>query len=114
MKIMRIVALLLLTLGLLATTGCTSATKIGDILADSSQFTGKEITIKGTVGETSWFSVAGKGAYQLGDGTGTIWVITTQPPPQEGESITTKGNVQAAFTLLGTSYGTILNETTRK
>jgi hypothetical protein len=104
-------AILLLTV--LATAGCTGATKIGNIMADNSKYEGKTITVKGTVGDTAWLAVADKGTYQVGDGSGTIWVITTQPPPQKGLTVTTEGTVQAAFTLLGTSYGTVINETSR-
>ncbi|HEX9897090.1 MAG TPA: hypothetical protein VGA85_05475 [Dehalococcoidales bacterium] len=85
--------------------------KIGDILADSSQYEGKTIIIKGTVGETVWLAAAEKGTYQLGDGTGTIWVITNQPSPQKGLSVTIEGTVQSAFSILGKSYGTVLMET---
>jgi hypothetical protein len=104
-------AALLLTV--LAAAGCMSATKIGDVMANSSKYEGKTITVKGTVGDTVWLATADKGTYQVGDGSGTIWVITTQPPPQKGLTITTEGTVQAAFTLLGTSYGTVINETSR-
>jgi hypothetical protein len=113
MKVLRIIALLVLVLTLFTAIGCASATKISDVLADNSKYDGKEITIKGTVGETVWLSAAQKGTYQLGDGSGNIWVITTQPPPQKGLSITTEGKVQSAFSILGRSYGTVVMETKR-
>jgi hypothetical protein len=97
----------------LAASGCTSTTKIGDVLADSSKYDGTTITVKGTVGDTIWLAAADKGTYQIGDSSGTIWVITTQPPPQKGLTVTTEGTVQVAFTLLGKSYGTVINETNR-
>jgi hypothetical protein len=111
--IVKLVLLASLALTVLAAAGCSSATKIGDVLANSAKYEGKTITVKGTVGETVWLTVAEKGTYQIGDGSGTIWVITTQPPPQKGESITTEGTVEAAFSLLGRSYGTIIHETKR-
>ncbi len=113
MKLVRVVALSAAALALFLMAGCSSSTRIGDILADASKYDGKEVSIKGTVGQTAWFAAAGKGAYQLGDGSGTIWVITTQPPPQEGLSASTHGTVQPAFSLLGRSYGTVLIETKR-
>jgi hypothetical protein len=94
--------------------GCSRATNIGDILANPSQYEGKDLTIKGTVGETTWFALLSKGAFQLGDGSGTIWVITSQPSPQKGLSITTKGTIKSAFSIGGQSYGTVLVETQRK
>jgi hypothetical protein len=43
-----------------------------------------------------------------------MWVITSQPPPQKGQSISTKGKVQSAFSIAGQSYGTTLEETQRE
>jgi hypothetical protein len=102
-----------LALTLLATTGCTSTTKISDIKANPSNFEGKTVTIKGTVGESVWLAVAEKGTYQVGDGSDTIWVISTQPPPAKGTNVTTEGTVKSAVTILGTSYGTTIQETKR-
>ena len=111
--IFNLIAAAALLLTVLAAAGCTSTTKIGDVMADNSKYEGKTITVKGTVGDTVWLAAADKGTYQVGDGSGTIWVITTQPPPQKGLTVTTEGTVQAAFSLLGTSYGTVINETSR-
>lgn len=94
MKAQKFSLLLVLILTLVLATGCKGATKIGDILADTSQYEGKEIVIKGTVEESVWLSVVEKGTYQVGDGTGTIWVITTQPPPQQGMTVKIGGTVQ--------------------
>jgi len=112
-RVLSIVVISVLILLVFTTTGCSRATRIGDILANPSQYEGKELTIRGTVGETAWFALLEKGAYQLGDGSGNIWVVTSQPPPQEGQSISAKGNVQAAFSIAGQSYGTVLVETQR-
>ena len=112
-QVLSIIALSVLILLVFTTIGCSRATRIGDILANTSQYEGKDLTIRGTVGETVWFALVEKGAYQLGDGSGTIWVITSQPPPQKGQSISTKGEVQSAFSIAGQSYGTVLEETQR-
>jgi hypothetical protein len=96
----------------LAAVGYTNITKISDIKTDSSKYEGKTITVKGTVGESIWLAAAERGTYQIGDGSDTIWVISTQPPAK-GTSITTAGTVQSAFTILGQSYGTVIKETKR-
>ena len=111
--VLSIIVLSVLILLVLTTIGCSRATRIGDILANPSQYEGKDLTIRGTVGETAWFALVGKGAYQLGDGSGNIWVVTSQPPPQKGQSISSKGKVQSAFSIAGQSYGTVLVETQR-
>ena len=112
-RILRIVALSIAILVALSTVGCAHTTRIGDILSNTSQYDGKDLTISGTVGKTAWFTLLEKGAYQIGDGTNNIWVVTSQPPPQEGQSISTKGKVQSAFSLAGQSYGTVLEEIQR-
>lgn len=112
-RALNIVVLSILILTMFATIGCIPTTRIGDILANPTQYEGKEVFIKGTVAETIWFPLLEKGVYQLGDGSGNIWVVTIQPPPQKGQSISTKGNVQAAFSIAGQSYGTVLVETQR-
>ena len=99
--------------GLIFTVGC-GTTKIGDILKNFSDYEGKEITITGTVGETVWFALPERGAFQVGDGSGNIWVITNQPPPQEGQKVSVTGTVQAAFEVGGRSFGKVIMETSRR
>lgn len=110
--ILHTLAILGLFVLVLSSSGCSS-TKIGDILDSTSQFEGKEVTIKGTVGDTVWFGLLERGGYQLGDGTGNIWIITNQPPPEKGKSVSVKGTVQSAFSLGGRSFGTIISESKR-
>ena len=112
-KILKSIKLGMLVLVVLSGVGCAGTTEIGDVLADSAKYEGKEVSIKGTVGETAWLAPAEKGTYQLGDGSGTIWVVTTQPPPQKGQSVSTRGKVESAIVILGRSYGTVLVETAR-
>ena len=83
----RTLILLVLSVLLVAvvlTTGCVTTNKIGDILADPSQYEGREVKIEGTGGNTMWLSLLSRGAYQVGDGTGNIWVTINQLPPQKG------------------------------
>ena len=112
-RVLSIIVLSVIIIFVFTAIGCSPATSIGDILAEPSQYEGKEQTIKGTVGDTAWFALVEKGAYQLSDGSGNIWVITSQPPPQKGQAISTKGKVQSAFSIAGQSYGTVLVETQR-
>ena len=112
-RLFSIIILSGLILLMSTSTGCIFNTKIGDILAEPSQYEGKTVTIRGTVGDTAWFAVVDKGAYQVGDSSGTIWVITNQPPPEEGKSISPAGKVTSAFSIAGQSYGTVLEETQR-
>ena len=112
--IFRLIVLAALALTVLSAAGCaTSPTKIGDVTADGANYEGKTIAVKGTVGETVWLVTTNKGLYQVDDLTGTIWVYSTEPPPEKGMTVRTEGTVSSAFKLGERSYGTIINETKR-
>jgi hypothetical protein len=59
-RILIIVAIMALFIMIVPVTGCSTQTKIGDIQSNPSQFTGKEVAIKGTVGDTFWLAVLKK------------------------------------------------------
>jgi hypothetical protein len=100
-------------LGTTLTAGCV-ATKIGDILDNFQNYEGKQVTIRGTVGETLWMALLEKGAFQVGDVTGNIWVITTQPPPEEGQKISVTGIVEAGYQLENRTLWKVITEIDRK
>ncbi len=50
----------------------------------------------------------------MGDGTGNIWVVTSQPPPEEGREVSVTGTVQSAFEVGDRSLGKVIVETSRK
>lgn len=110
LSVLVLSALLLTTVSM---AGCSTTAKIGDILANPSQYEGKEVNVKGTVDNTIWFSFLSRGAYQVDDGTGNIWVTTSQPPPQKGASISVRGTVQPAVSLGGKTLGTVIVESKR-
>jgi hypothetical protein len=103
-----------LVVGVLTATGCSNNTKIGDIQSNPVQFEGKQVNVKGTVGDTFWLATLSKGAYQLGDGSGTLWIVTSQPPPQKGVEIGCQGTVSTAIKLGDRTLGTVITETNRK
>jgi hypothetical protein len=90
---------------------CASVTPIGELLENSSKYNGKEVRIKGEVGESA--GLLGKGAYQVKDGTGTLTVISeTSAPPPSGSTIGVKGVFQALLTL-GSKSLAVLKEHSR-
>jgi hypothetical protein len=114
MKRLAIVVMMIMTLvTAIAVAGCSSTTKISDIQANPSQYVDKEVNIRGTVGETFWLAILDKGAYQIGDGTGTIWVVTTQPPPPKGLQVSTRGTVSILVKIGDQDLGTVITETKR-
>jgi hypothetical protein len=98
---------------MLSISGCTKTNKISDITGNSAQYDGKTVNISGDVGNTLWDAVSGRGAYQVDDGTGTIWVVTSNEPPAKGVKVSVTGTVSPAFTFGETALGTVVNETKR-
>ena len=104
--------LALFALLLVACAGCKDATPIKDILDDPGRFSGKTVTIAGTV--TNAVGVLGVGAYQVKDDTGTIMVVVkTSGVPREGAKVGVEGTVEPGFTV-GSQTLTVLKESKRK
>ena len=81
-------AILALSLGL---TGCRETT-IARILAEPNRYHDDEVGLKGEVIKSA--SILGQGAYQLDDGTGTIWVVSTKGVPRQGARVAVRGKVR--------------------
>ena len=114
MKRILLISLVAVLLALFIFTGCSRADKIGDILKQPLQYEGKEVLVNGTVGNSAWISLLSAGRYEVGDETGTIWIKTTQPPPQQGTKVSVKGTVSTALKLGDLSLGIAITETQRK
>jgi hypothetical protein len=87
-----------LVLGLaaaVASTGCK--TTINQLLAEPGRYANKEVTIGGDVVKSA--SVLGRGAYQIDDGTGTVWVVTKKGAPRQGARVAVKGHVRDVVNL---------------
>lgn len=76
---------------------CLGSTPIGEIVAHPRDYTGREVTVEGTV--TQAFSLVFLKTFTLDDGTGRITVITQRPQPRVGERIRVSGRVEEAFSL---------------
>ncbi len=77
--------------------GCARVTPIKKILDDPRDFSGKTVTIDGTVTEVTgllFFKY-----FVVKDKTGEITVITNRPLPKEGAEISVTGSVREAFAL---------------
>ncbi len=71
----------------------------------------QEVTIHGKV--TNQFAALGKGAYQLTDETGSIWILTDKGTPAMNQSIAVTGHLQKGFVFAGQNFGLSLVEQTR-
>lgn len=97
----------------LPVSGCSKIDKIADIMANPSLYESKTVNIKGYVGNTLWVALTSRGAYQVDDGSGNIWVVTSQQPPEKGVQVSLTGTVSPAFKLGDRTLGTVVNETKR-
>lgn len=92
-----LIGLLLAPLALILV-GCEQK-KINEILADPQRYANREVGVTGNVIRS--VSVLGKGAYQVDDGTGKLWVISDKGVPREGARVGVKGKIRDGFNLGG-------------
>ena len=71
----------------------------------------KEAIIRGKV--TNQFSALGKGAYELKDDSGSMYIWTTKGMPAMSSSITVKGQPQEGFVFAGQNFAVSLIEVER-
>ena len=105
----RKLALILLPVMVLALAGCPKQTTVAKIKDDPSRYRDDEVALRGTV--TQSFGALDKGAYELDDGTGRIWVLVEDTGvPRQGARVEVVGRVIAGATFLGRDYGTSIRE----
>jgi hypothetical protein len=97
-------------------TGCDIASRIGigtspigKVAQNPTDY--KEATIRGKV--TNQFSALGKGAYELKDDTGSMYVWTNKGMPTMNSSITVRGTMQEGFVFAGQNFAVSLIEVER-
>ena len=95
-KHQRYALLSILVLLVLAVTGCEQKT-INEIKADPGRYANRDVSIDGKV--TRSFSILGRGAYEIDDGTGKLWIVSEKGVPREGSRVVVKGKIRDAFDL---------------
>ena len=92
--------------------GCATTT-IGRINTDPSRYQNRDVRVEGSV--TNSFGALGAGGYQIDDGTGKIYVISTgSGVPSKGSRVLVSGTVMNGATVLGKSYGAAIRERDHK
>ena len=89
------VALLAVVAATIISAAC--ATKINSVMADPSRYRDREVTVSGVVSES--FSLAGRGAYQIEDRTGRLWVVSERGVPRTGARVKVTGIIREAFNI---------------
>lgn len=87
--------------------------RIARINADPNRYARRTVRVEGNV--TNSFGALGTGGYQVDDGTGKIFVISTGTGvPAKGMHVKVDGTVMHGVTVMGKSYGTAIRENGHK
>jgi hypothetical protein len=70
---------------------------IHQILSEPNRYARREVGLRGTVVQS--YSILGRGAYQIEDGTGKLWVISDRGVPRKGSRVAVKGRIEDGFDL---------------
>ncbi len=108
-KVCAIVVVLLIAGLAIFAAGC-GGVKISEILENPGDYATKEVSVSGTIVDRYWIDFLGvkAGAYQIDDGTGTIWVVTDVEPAEEGKKASAKGTVSTAGKVGDINLGTVI------
>jgi hypothetical protein len=83
--------------------------KISQIKADPAKYQSKTVAVTGTV--VNSIGVLARGGYEVDDGTGKIYVITSRGVPSSGARVSVEGTVFSGATILGQAMGVAIRET---
>jgi hypothetical protein len=92
----RLTVLTVLVLGTLVLSACATRS-VNQILADPSRYRNREVRVSGSVVES--YSLANRGAYQIDDQSGQLWVVSDRGVPRKGERVSVKGTIREGFNL---------------
>lgn len=100
------------------TAACPERTSIADIEANPSKYLNKQVAIAGTVknsyGVNVPFTQIRGGAYEIDDGTGSMWIVTENAVPNKGAQLGVKGRIQNGVNYKGKNYGLGMQEQDRR
>lgn len=92
---------------------CPPHKSIADISRDPARYSNKEVSVAGTVTE-SWGAL-GTGMFQVDDGTGKLWVLSSSyGVPSRGSRIGVAGTIVPTVTFGGRNFATVMRETQRR
>ena len=121
-RVAQFALLTLLVAGGLMSTACASTRTVNQLLADPGRYRNDTVKLSGQVVES--YSVADRGAYQIDDGTGRLWIVSTHGVPRKDARVTVSGTVREGFNLgslgdairlpAGISAGMVLMESSHK
>jgi hypothetical protein len=108
----RVFFLSVILAGALALSACPSKTTVAKINQNPSRYQNQQVGLIGTV--TDSYGLMGNGIYELDDGTGRIWVMTTRGVPTKGTRVGASGRLHTGVSYGGRTYGLVLQEEERR
>ncbi len=94
-------------LALVLLTACGSV-RIARINADPSRYRNRTVRVSGIVSNS--VGLLGAGGYQIDDGTGKLYVLSSSGVPNRGSRVTVTGTVISGANVMGRLVGTALRE----
>ena len=76
--------------------GC-GGKSINHVLSDPSRYRNEEVTISGRVIDS--YSIVGRGAYHVEDGSGRLWVVSDHGVPRNGARVSVTGTIREGINL---------------
>ena len=70
---------------------------IKDVKLEPGRYAQQPVVVGGKVVRS--FSVLGKGAYEIDDGTGRLWIVAEKSVPREGARVVARGTSRDAYDL---------------
>lgn len=108
----RSLGLVLLSACALLLTACPSQMTVANLNTDPGRYRNREIAIRGTV--LNSYGALGQGVYEVGDESGSIWVLTQRGVPTKGARLTVVGKPVNGITWAGRTFGNALQEKSRR
>ncbi len=87
---------------------------IAVVLAEAGSYRDREVTVSGNAAPGLAFEFVDEQPYLLNDGTGEIWVITTDVMPAQDAWVTVTGTVRAPYQIKGRNYTVVIVEARRQ
>ncbi|MEP6788079.1 MAG: hypothetical protein ABJB40_06595 [Acidobacteriota bacterium] len=108
----------ILAVFVLFTTGCPEHKSIAEIERNPGKYQDKEVIVTGRVVDSYGVSLpgfGGGGAYKIDDGTGSIWILSTdRSVPSKGAEVGVQGRIGSGINWKGRNYGLGMYEEKRR
>src|SRR5262245_6555140 len=107
----RSIGLVFVSACVLLLAACPSQVPVASLNSDPGRYRNHEVVIRGTV--LNSYGALGEGVYEVGDESGSIWVLTQRGVPTKGARVTVVGKPVNGITWAGRTLGNAVQEKSR-